>query len=171
MKARTKVEIVSLHAHKTKMQYSQLQLTLRRVEISFLAISTIWHWQKNNWSGKEFFLQLLVTKTYLSEVGKDFYLKCCKNKTIGALSGQPAGQAFEREGEVNQDARPRAPKFPPLLPLLTPATQATFRVGVGYCKVSAAPAEALLFKAQFTRRISHVLNFLFQSTKIVKYGI
>ena len=84
MKARTKVEIVSLRAQKTKMQYS---LTLRRAEITFLAISTIWHWQKNNWSEKEIFLQLLVTKTYLSEVGKDFFFKCCKNKITEALSG------------------------------------------------------------------------------------
>ena len=44
MNARAKVEIVSLHAPKTKMQYPYL--TLRRVAISFLAISTIWHWQK-----------------------------------------------------------------------------------------------------------------------------
>ena len=36
----------------------------------------------------------------------------------------PAWQAFEREGEGNQGARPRAPKFPLPLPLLTPATQA-----------------------------------------------
>ena len=43
--------------------------------------------KKNNRSEKEVFLLLLVSKTYLSEDGKDFYLKCCKNKPTEALSG------------------------------------------------------------------------------------
>ena len=54
MKARTKVKIVSLHAPKTKMQY--FQLTLRRVAISFLAVSAIWHWQKKPFRKGDFCL-------------------------------------------------------------------------------------------------------------------
>ena len=43
----------------------------------------------------------------------------------GETRGIAGWQAFEREGEGNQGARPRAPNFPLPVPLLTPATQAT----------------------------------------------
>ena len=109
MKARTKVEIVSLRAQKRKMQYS---LTLRRVEITFLAISTIWHWQKNNWSEKEIFLQLLVTKTYLSEVGKDFFLNVVKIRSPRRFPGSLSGRPSKGKGKgirARHHARPNSP--------------------------------------------------------------